>query len=81
MEWLSPAGLVGAAIGLAIGWIDWRIVGRVVEGKLRQLDRSATPAERLDFERRVRWFHRLLALATIGFFPVLGYWLGRAVGG
>ncbi|HYF56358.1 MAG TPA: hypothetical protein VEA41_19045 [Salinarimonas sp.] len=81
MEWLSPAGLVGAAIGLAIGWIDWRIVGRVVEGKLRQLDRSATAAERLDFERRVRWFHRLLALATIGFFPVLGYWLGRAVGG
>ena len=53
----------------------------MVEGKLRQLDRSATAAERLDFERRVRWFHRLLALATIGFFPVLGYWLGRAVGG
>ncbi len=81
MEWLSPAGLIGALIGLAVGWIDWRIVGRVVEGKLRQLDRSEDAIQRADFERRIVWFHRLLAVATIGFFPVLGYWLGRAIGG
>ncbi len=81
MDGLSPAGLLGALVGLALGYLDWRIVGRVVEGKLRQLDTSQTPAERADFERRVVWFHRLLAVATIGFFPVLGYCLGLAVGG
>ncbi len=81
MDGLSTAGLIGAAIGLLVGWLDWRYVGRTVERKLRELDRSTDEAQRADFERRVAWFHRLFAVATIGFFPVLGYWLGRAVGG
>ncbi len=77
----APAGLIGALVGLGVGWIDYRLVAGVVVGKLRQLDRSQTPAERADFERRIVWFHRLLGAATMGFFPVLGYWLGRAIGG
>ncbi|KAA2243981.1 hypothetical protein [Salinarimonas soli] len=81
MDALAPAGLIGALVGLLVGWVDSRIVAGVVEGKLRSLDRSVTPDERADFERRIVWFRRLLGAATMGFFPVLGYWLGRAVGG
>ena len=77
---MAPAGLIGALIGLVVGWVDYRIVGRVVEGKLRDTDKSATPAEKADFERRIVWFHRLLLPATLGFFAVVGFVLGRMIG-
>ena len=81
MDWLSPAGLIGAVIGLVIGWVDYRIVAGVVEGRLRRLDDSETAADKADFERRVKLLRVLLLAATVVAFPVVGYFAGRALGG
>ncbi|GGK53282.1 hypothetical protein [Salinarimonas ramus] len=81
MEWLSPAGLIGAFLGLVIGWVDYRIVAGVVEGRLRGLDDSETAADKAEFERRIKLMRVLLLAATVLAFPVIGYFAGRALGG
>ena len=81
MEALSLAGVIGAAVGLIFGWADYKIVGGVIEGKLRATDRSTTPAEKADYARRVEWFRRLWFVATVVAFPIVGYFVGRAIGG
>jgi hypothetical protein len=78
---VSHAGLIGAALGLILGWLDYKIVGGVIEGKLRATDRSQTPAEKADYERRIEWFRRRWFVATVCVFPVVGYVIGRAIGG
>jgi len=81
MEVLSPAGLTGALLGLVMGWVDYKIAGGIVERKLRDTDRSQTDAERADYERRIQWFRRLLLIATVGVFPVVGYVFGHTIAG
>ena len=81
MQGFSGAGLVGAVLGLIVGWIDYRLVGGWVVRKLRETDSSATVAERADYERRIEWFRRLWFMATVVPFPFVGYWLGRTIAG
>ena len=81
MEFLSPAGVVGALIGLAVGYVDFRVVSAIVERKLRETDRSATRAEHEAYERKIRLLRQILFVSTVGLFPVLGYWFGRTLGG
>ena len=81
MEVVSPAGVIGALAGLIVGWVDYKVVGGLVERKLRDTDRSQTAAEKADYERRIEWFRRFFLLATVGVFPIVGYFLGRAVTG
>jgi hypothetical protein len=81
MEDASPAGLIGALLGLVVGWFDYKIVGGLIEGRLRATDRSATAAEKADYERRIVWFRRLWFAATVVAFPFFGYWLGRTIFG
>jgi hypothetical protein len=78
---VSYAGLIGVVVGLILGWLDYRIVGGVIEGKLRATNRSQTSAEKADYERRIEWFRRLWFVATVCVFPVVGYVIGRAIGG
>ncbi len=68
-------------IGFVVGWVDYRIVAGVVEGRLRRLDTSETPAEKADFEWRIGMMRRLLFVMTVVAFPVAGYFAGRALGG
>jgi hypothetical protein len=77
----STAGLAGAGIGLVLGWIDYKIVGGLVERALRRTDKSTTREEKDDYERRIRLFRNVLLVGTMGFFPVLGYVLGRMLFG
>jgi hypothetical protein len=81
MEGLSFAGLIGAALGLAIGYVDYRVVGGVVEARLRKLDHSASQAERDTFERKVRLFRWIFLAMTMGAFPVVGYLVGATIAG
>jgi hypothetical protein len=81
MEAVSPAGAIGAVVGLILGWLDYRVVGGWVARKLKETDRSATATEKADYERRIVWFRRLFMLATVGAFPIVGYLLGSAVAG
>ena len=79
--WFGPAGLVGALVGGTVGWINYKIVTGVVTQKLRELDRSATEAERTEFERKIRLMHRILLVGTVPVTAGMGYWLGRTFGG
>ena len=81
MEGVSSAGLIGAFAGLVLGWVDYTVVGRFVERKLRETDRSTTAAEKADYERRIGWFHRLWFVATVMTFPIVGFLIGRWIGG
>jgi hypothetical protein len=78
---ISIAGLVGALVGLAIGYVDYRVVSGVVEGKLRRLDTSAGEAQKVLFERKIRIMRVLFFVMTVVAFPVVGYLLGQAVAG
>ncbi|PSC06394.1 hypothetical protein SLNSH_03685 [Alsobacter soli] len=78
---LSIPGLMGAAIGLALGYVDFRVVGGVVESRLRKLDRSGSPDEKAVFERKLGVLRGVLFLGTVMFFPVIGYLLGLTVSG
>ena len=81
MDWLSPAGLIGAGLGLVIGWVDYRVVSGLVERRMRETHVSAGLAGPIGLERRLGVLRRLLFVTTVGIFPVLGYWLGRTIGG
>ena len=73
--------MIGALVGLVVGWFDYKIVGGWVERKLRETDRSQTVAEKADYERRIGLFRRFFLLSTVGVFPIVGYLLGRMIVG
>jgi hypothetical protein len=81
VEATSPAGVIGALLGLIVGWVEYRIVGGAVERKLRDTDHSETAAEKADYERRIRIFRRILLVSTVGASAVAGYLLGRGIAG
>jgi hypothetical protein len=81
VEAVSPAGVIGALLGLIAGWVDYKVVGGWVERKLRETDRSQTAADKADYERRIALFRRFFMLSTVGAFPIVGYFLGRTIAG
>ena len=81
MEAVTPGGGIGALAGLVVGWIEYRIVGGAVVRKLRDTDRSETPAEKADYERRIKAFQGIFLVLTLGTSLVAGYFLGRAIEG
>lgn len=78
MSWF---GLLGALIGFGLGLLEYRLMSTVVTGALRRTDRSVTPAEKDDYERRIRILRWALMTITIGLMPILGFAIGRAVSG
>ena len=77
---LSLPEIIGALLGLGLGWLDYRILSGVVEGKLRKLDRSEG-MERESFERKIRLMKAIFFVMTVGAFPVVGYFLGQTIAG
>ena len=78
---LSSAGLLGAALFLGIGLLNYRIVVSALEKRLRALDRSATVDERNVFERKLGLMRHIILWTDIVVFPVIGYTLGRMIAG
>jgi hypothetical protein len=78
---LELPGLIGAAIGVTLGYVDFRVVSGVVEGKLRRLDASSSVSDKAMFERKIRIMRILFFVLTVGVFPVIGYLLGQTVAG
>ena len=81
MEALSPAGLTGALLGLIMGWVDYKIAGGIIERKLREPDETLLASDLADRERRIRWSRKLLLIATVGVFPIVGYVFGHTIAG
>jgi hypothetical protein len=81
VEALSPAGLTGALLGLAMGWVDYKIAGGIIERKLKEADVAQTGAENTADKRRIERFRQLLLIATVGVFPIVGYVFGHTIAG
>jgi hypothetical protein len=81
MEALSPAGVTGALLGLVMGWVDYKIAGGIIERKLREPDGIPPASDTTDAERRIQWSRKLLLIATVGVFPVVGYVFGHMIAG
>ena len=77
---LTLPAIIGALIGLGLGWLDYRILSGVVEGKLRKLDRSSDE-EKPSFERKIRLMKAIFFVMTVMAFPVVGFFLGNTIAG
>jgi hypothetical protein len=64
-----------------MGWVDYKIAGGIIERKLRERDGIAPASDTADAERRIRWSRKLLLIATVGVFPVVGYVFGHMIAG
>jgi hypothetical protein len=78
---LSLPGLIGAFVGLVLGWINYAFVVGIVERSLRRLDKSATAAERAAFETKLALMRRVVLAIDVVVFAGVGYLFGRTVGG
>jgi hypothetical protein len=77
----GQAGLIGALIGFIVGLIEYRLVTGVVVASLRRTDSSKTPAEKDDYERRIRLLKAAVLVLSVGGLPIVGYFIGRALFG
>lgn len=76
----SVAGFVGAAIGVAVGTVNYAVIVGIVERRLRKLDRSQSRQERAEFERKLSLMRRIVLGMDIVVFSVVGYAVGRMIG-
>ena len=73
---ISLGGFIGAIVGTVIGVVNYVMVVPLVEQRLRALDKSATAAEREEFEGKISVMRRLILGIDVFTFGGLGYWLG-----
>jgi len=78
---LSAAGLLGAFVGLVAGWTNYVFVVGILQRKLRQLDKSETPAERAAFEDKLTLMRRIILSLDVVVFSVVGYAVGHMIAG
>lgn len=78
---LSLAGLIGALVGLAVAWLDWKMISGIL--RARHVERSMTlpPERRVVAERNLALLLKAIwALLFVGI-PLVGYLTGVAIGG
>ena len=78
---ISVAGLIGAAVALALGLLNYRVIVSALEGRLRALDRSESAEERQEFEHKLTLMRRIILWTDVAVFPVVGYTLGSMIAG
>ena len=77
----SVAGLIGSALGLAVGLTSYFLTVPAIEKSLRRLSPKDTPEQRKDLEFKLGVMRRLILTSDIVVFGLGGYWLGKTVGG
>jgi len=76
---ISLAGVIGAAVGLYIGWLDWKILKGILqaaETKNRQAGGDGGVAAR----HRALLKALIFGVTMIGI-PVIGYWAASQLAG
>ena len=76
---ISPAGLLGAAVGTAIAALAYGPLAALAERRFQALDRSKGLGQGELLERGL--LRRVVLAADIFLFAGVGYWLGAAIGG
>ncbi len=75
----SLAGVIGAAVGLYIGWLDWKILKgmlQAAEMKNRQAGGDGGPVAR----HKALLGAMVFGVPVIGF-PIIGYWAASSLAG
>ena len=78
---LSLWGQIGALIGAALGYINFRVIIAILEPRLRKLDKSQTAEERGAFERKIVLLRRIFLMLEVGILGAIGYFVGNLFGG
>jgi len=78
---LSLWGQIGALIGVALGYLNFRIIIGILEPRLRATDKSATAKERGAFERKIVLLRRIFLTLEVVVLALLGYFIGALLGG
>jgi hypothetical protein len=81
LDALSLPGLVGAAVGIFIGYLNYGVFLKIVVGKLHEAGARLSGAERSEHERKIVLLRRIVLVADIAIFAVLGYVFGRTIAG
>jgi hypothetical protein len=74
---LSLPGLLGIMLGTVIGVINYAVIIRILEPRLRALDKSQNREELDEFERKISLMRRIILAVEVLAFAAIGYWLGR----
>ncbi|WP_186387943.1 MULTISPECIES: hypothetical protein [unclassified Stappia] len=77
---VSIAGLIGAAIGLYVGWIDYKIVVGVLRAAAERQKRQQGGRDSLLGRYMGQIQILVMAFSLVGF-PVVGYLAGSALAG
>ena len=77
---LSLWGQIGALIGAALGYVNFRVIMAVLEPRLRKLDNSQTAEGRGAFERKIVLLRRIFLVLEIGILGTVGYFVGNLFG-
>jgi hypothetical protein len=75
---MIPPYVAGAIIGAVIGYFSYLFLMSVLEPRLRATDRSKTPEEKADFERRMGLLRTILLVAEVGFLGAAGFVIGMS---
>ncbi len=79
---ISLPGMVGAAIGFALAWIDWRAVSGILRAKHHKRVIAMPGAqERRRADTRLAMLLKVVFLLFFIGFPVIGYLTGAQVAG
>lgn len=76
MELVSLPGIIGAVVGLYIGWLDYRIVSGVLAGRLKGNEADYDDGQRSAIMRFWPVIDGMLRVGIIAGFAALGYWAG-----
>ncbi|MBO6755565.1 MAG: hypothetical protein JJ902_04525 [Roseibium sp.] len=76
---LSIAGLIGAALGLYLGWIDQKILTGMLQAA-EMKNRQAGGDGGFAGKYRAPLQALIIAVPMVGF-PIIGYWAGSSLAG
>ncbi|WP_298820503.1 hypothetical protein [uncultured Roseibium sp.] len=76
---ISIAGLVGAAVGLYIGWLDWKILKGILQASETK-NRQAGGDGGAVAKYKALLGALIFGVPVIGF-PIVGYWAASALAG
>jgi hypothetical protein len=81
MAWRENPALVGALIGLAVGWVKYMLALSMIGAAVgREAKRAPGDLDIAGFGARMRPVKRALLVAAFGVLPAIGYIAGSALG-